>query len=391
MEKEMTPRRGFAAAEFQARTARAQQLMAAEGLDALLLTTEPEVRYFSGYLTRFWESPTRPWFLIVPAAGKPIAVIPTIGADLMSKTWLEDIRTWRAPAPQDDGVSLLAQTLRELASPTARIGLPMGHETSLRMPLNDFARLREALATMDFVDATALIQALHRVKSEAEIGKIAHACTIAGQAFDKMGEIAREGRPLREVFREFQIALLAGGADWVPYLAGGAGPGGYGDVISPPSDRALATGDVLMLDTGAVHDGYFCDFDRNYAIGRADDETRRAYHTLYAATEAGLAAARPGASCAELHRAMASVIATYGGGEADAGRIGHGLGMRLTEWPSLIPDDHTILEPGMVLTLEPGLELAPGRIMVHEENIVIRERGPELLSPRASPDLPILA
>ncbi|MCG8356062.1 MAG: aminopeptidase P family N-terminal domain-containing protein, partial [Kiloniellales bacterium] len=138
------PPTGFPATEFQGRTARAQELMAAGRLDALLLTTEPEIRYFTGFLTRFWESPTRPWFLIVPGAGKPVAVIPTIGADLMSKTWLEDIRTWSAPRPEDDGVSLLVDTLREVAGAGGRVGLSMGHETCLRMPLADFARLREA-------------------------------------------------------------------------------------------------------------------------------------------------------------------------------------------------------------------------------------------------------
>ncbi|MDH3771758.1 MAG: aminopeptidase P family N-terminal domain-containing protein, partial [Nitrospirota bacterium] len=260
------PPRGFSAAEFQHRTGRAQQLMAVENLDALLLTTAHELRYFSGFLTRFWESPTRPWFLIVPASGKPIAVIPTIGADLMSKTWLDDIRTWSAPRPEDDGVFLLADTLREVSGPQGRIGVPMGHETSLRMPLADFSRVREA-APIEWVDATAIMQTLNRVKSGAEIAKIAHICAVAGRAFDHIAAIAGTGIPLDNVFRDFQINLLREGADWVAYLAGGAGPGGYGDVISLPTDRPLQPGDVLMLDTGACHDGYFCDFDRNYAIG----------------------------------------------------------------------------------------------------------------------------
>lgn len=67
--------RGFEPAEFAARAERAQVMMNAAGLSALLLTTETDVRYFTGYLTRFWESPTRPWFLILPAVGKPVAVI----------------------------------------------------------------------------------------------------------------------------------------------------------------------------------------------------------------------------------------------------------------------------------------------------------------------------
>ena len=383
--------RGFPESEYRARTQRAQTLMAEQGLSALLVMTEPEVRYFTGYLTRFWESPTRPWFLVVPAAGKPIAVIPAIGADLMGKTWLDDIRTWSAPAPEDDGVTLLADCLGEVCGAAGRVGLPIGPETCLRMPLADFQRVQTAAPDLTFEDATEIVQRLYRVKSPAEIDKIREICRIGGRAFDRMGEIAGKGRPLNEVFRGFQIALLQEGADWVSYLAGGAGPGGYGDVISPPTDEPLRSGDVLMLDTGAVRDGYFCDFDRNYAIGQAPDEARRAYDTLFAATEAGFAAAKPGATCADLHRAMLAVIAKAGGDESEVGRMGHGLGMRLTEWPSVMASDKTRLEPGMVLTLEPGLEIAPGCIMVHEENIVVREDRAELLTKRAAPTLPVLS
>lgn len=73
---------------------------------------------------------------------------------------------------------------------------------------------------------------------------------------------------------------------------------------------------------------------------------------------------------------------------SDAGRLGHGLGMQLTEWPSLIPADHTVLEENMVLTLEPGIATRDGRIMVHEENIAITNTGCRFLSPRADRDLP---
>ncbi len=70
------PARGFPKAEFENRTSRAQRLMAENDISALLLTTEAEVRYYTGFLTRFWESPTRPWFVVLPASGAPIAVIP---------------------------------------------------------------------------------------------------------------------------------------------------------------------------------------------------------------------------------------------------------------------------------------------------------------------------
>jgi Xaa-Pro aminopeptidase len=84
---------------------------------------------------------------------------------------------------------------------------------------------------------------------------------------------------------------------------------------------------------------------------------------------------------------MAGVI---GGGASDVGRYGHGLGMQLTEPPSLIDFDDTELQAGMVITLEPSLTVTPGKIMVHEENILIREGPPELLSVRAERELPVI-
>lgn len=364
--------RGFDSDEYKARLTRAQSAMAEAGLGALLLTTEPEVRYFSGFLTRFWESPSRPWFLVVPVVGDPIAVIPSIGAALMGQTWISDIRTWAAPNPKDDGVTLLADALRQVGGP---VGVPSGPETVLRMPLADFDRMK-TLAEVGFCGDAGIMANLRAVKSEAEIAKIRHICGIAGRAFARVPEIAGVGVPLSQVFRDFQRVLLEEGADWVPYLAGGAGPFGYEDVISPASDAPLTAGDMLMLDTGAVWDGYFCDFDRNFAIGPVHRDCEEGHARLLEATNAGLEAALPGARACDVFAAMASLV---GGGET-AGRLGHGVGMQLTEGVSLTKQDQTILRPGMVITLEPGLELRPGQWLVHEENIVIREGGAEKLS-----------
>jgi Xaa-Pro aminopeptidase len=370
--------RGLPRAEYEGRLARAQAMMAQAGLDALLLTTEPDIRYFTGFLTRFWESPSRPWFLVVPTQGLPVAVIPSIGAALMAQTWIEDIRTWRAPDLQDDGVSLLIDTL---GAAGARIGTPMGYESHLRMPLGDWARVQAGLRAPVVGDA-GIVGRLRALKSDAEIAKIARACKIAGRAFARVPEIAAVGVPLSQVFREFQRLCLGEGADWVPYLAGGAAQGGYGDVISPADDAALVEGDVLMLDTGLVWDGYFCDFDRNYSLGPPDPTTTAAHARLIDAVDAAVEIARPGATAAHLFEAMDAIV-TGGVGGSDAGRLGHGVGMQLTEGLSLTPHDNTVLEAGMVLTLEPGIEVGPGKIMVHEEDIVITESAPRFLSPRA--------
>ena len=377
----------FSIQEFEARTVRAQALMAERGFDALLLTTEPEVRYFTGFLTRFWESPTRPWFVIVPRSGKPVAVIPAIGAALMSRGWVDDIRTWRAPDLEDDGISLLIAMLQELAGREGQVAMPMGHETHVRMPLADLDKVRDAIT---IVSDQGLMRSLRMVKSAAEIARIRISCAIADRAFARVPEITRAGIGLDEVFRRFQMLCLEEGADWVPYLAGASEQAGYADVISPAAVTPLAAGDVLMLDTGLVRDGYFCDFDRNFSVGPPSTTVAEAHATLIRATEAGFVAAKPGATAADLFHAM-DTVCTGGAGGSDAGRLGHGLGMQLTEWPSLIPGDHTVLEPGMVLTLEPGVDLGDGKIMVHEENIAITEDGAVYLSTPAGQTIPELA
>jgi len=358
-------------------------------MDALLLTTAADIFYVTGFLTRFWESPARPWFVVVPAKGDPVAVIPSIGAELMGQTWLSDIRTWDAPDPEDDGVSLLATTLGDIVPEQGVIGTPMGMETQLRMALGDYLALTARLAPRRMVDATDVVQCVREVKSEAEVDKIRAACAVADRTFARVPEFASLGRPLDAVFRDFQRVLLEEGADWVSYTAGGAGQGGYGDVISPATAQPLARGDVLMLDTGAVRDGYFCDFDRNYAIGDVAPDTMRAHAALFAATDLALETLRPGMTAADVHRILCEGMRAHGA-TPGGGRLGHGLGVTLTEWPSFTPKDQTVLRSGMVLTLEPGAQIAPGRILVHEENIVLREGGPELLSTRAPADLPVL-
>jgi Xaa-Pro aminopeptidase len=374
--------RGFDPSEFQNRLARAQSLMAGAGLDAMVLTTETDVRYFTGFLTRFWESPTRPWFLVVPQSGMPVAVIPSIGAALMRKTWITDIRTWSAPDLMDDGVTLLADTIRQVVGAGARIGVPDGHGTHLRMPLQDYQRVKDLLPQATFTSDHRIIETLRRIKSGAELAKIERACTIAGRAFDRVGEIAGAGVPLDQVFRDFQSMCLAEGADWVPYLAGGTGPLGYDDVISPAGPEPLQHGHVLMLDTGLVWDGYFCDFDRNYAIGPVSDQVHSAYTILLEATQAGQEAAVIGATAADIYHAMDRVL-TGGRGGGDAGRLGHGLGMQLTEWPSFIATDPTEIVAGMVITLEPGMTMSDGSVLVHEDDFVITEQGARQLTPRA--------
>ncbi|MCV0425642.1 MAG: Xaa-Pro peptidase family protein [Roseibium sp.] len=388
--REEIPPRGFPVEEFETRTARAQKLLREQALDALLIMTEPEFAYFTGFNSYFWQSPTRPWFLVIPAKGKPVAIIPGIGENAVSQSWLDDIRVWTSPNPEDEGISLLAATLRELAPRHRRVGVPMGPETHLRMPVNDFQALRSGLSELEIVDATSIVRDLRMVKSEREIAKLAHICSIVSDAYDNVPNIIRAGMSEREARNAFRIDVLSRGVDSAPYIVTTSARGGVDDAIRFPSERLLSDGDVVFVDTGAEIDGYYSDFDRNFAIGSASRETRSAYDLVYRATGSGIAAAVPGARMSDVWLAMAEVLASGGATGGSVGRMGHGVGLRNTEWPSVMKTDKTIIRPGMVLAIEPGFEFAPGKIMLHEENIVVREDGPQLISRRAAPELPVI-
>ena len=382
--------RGFEVSEFEMRTSRAQRMMAEYKLDAIFLTTEPNVRYFSGFFTQFWESPTRPWFLIVPLTGKPIAVIPEIGASGMAATWVDDIHTWASPNPADDGISLVADILNNLPHRYGRIGATLGTESYLRMPFNDFVDLSSRLNDTAFVDIATQIHRLRSIKSNAEIEKIRKACEIAHIGFANIPNHARIGQTERDICKKMRIDMLYAGADTIKYLISGSGPDGYDSIIMGPTDRQIDKGDVFIIDVGAVYDGYFSDFDRNFAFGHASDATLKAYSAVYEATDAGFKAARPGATTTDVYTSMWSVMEQAGALGNDVGRLGHGLGIQLTEWPSNTASDNTFLEPGMVITLEPGMTYAPGKSMVHEENLVITKNGAEYLSVRCPPELTII-
>jgi Xaa-Pro dipeptidase len=376
------PQRGFSPAEFERRTARAHVIMDRHGFDALLLTTPQNVRYFSGFDSQFWESPTRPWFILVPREGAPVAVIPEIGAPEMALTWIKDIRTWPAPRPEDDGLSLLKSTIADFPRKHGKIGAELGREMSLRMPVIEFLKLRDGLG-LAIEDGSPCIWEIRMVKTAAEIEHIHYICQLASDAYEALPSAITIGESEREVVRKLRIDIARRGADATPFMPAISGPGGVAQIVCGPHDRKIEDGDILFIDTGSTFDGYFCDFDRNYAVGKVSDDAHRVHEALWQATEAGIAAAVPGATTDDVFRAMAKIIEDAGAIGNNVGRLGHGLGLQLTEPPSHRLGDGTMILENMVLTIEPGMEYAKGKMIVHEENIAVTKDGPRLLTKRA--------
>ena len=389
MNSETNIKKGFADEEFENRTLRAQEIMHDYELDGILLTTPQNIRYFTGYDSQFWESPTRPWFVIVPLSGKPIAIVPEIGESEFKKTWLDEIKTWPSPRPEDEGVSLLKSNLENVKKTFGQIGLELGSEMALRMPISDFLKLKEVVGT-NLVDGSNAIWDMRMIKTNEELKKIKFVCSIASDAYNALPSTLSIGNTERDAVHKLKIDILKRGADSVPFMPGISGQGGVSQIVCGPTDRILDDGDILFIDTGSTFDGYFCDFDRNYAFGRVASDVEKVYQILWQATEIGIKTAIPGATTNDIFNAMNKVIQDGGTIGNNVGRLGHGLGLQLTEPPSHRLGEKTVIKENMVLTIEPAMEYAPGKMIVHEENIIIQKDGAELITKRAPEEIPVI-
>ena len=338
--------------EYRGRLSRVQAEMASTGLAALFITSEDNFRWLTGFNAPVWQNLTRPRYCIVPAHGDPVLILPS-GNDVISNrtaAWIRDVRSWAAPNPDDDGVTLVIDALAGCAGAHRRIGAELGRESRVTMPIGDFLRIRDGIAPAQMVDADWMLRTLRMVKSPAEIAIMRHVCQLVSRAFEALPGLVRIGDTERDVAAAFQCEVLRNGGEKIPYLICTSGAGGYPCSNMGPSDRVLEAGDVLMIDTGVSFDGYYCDFDRDYAFGPPSGQVRQAYDFVWRATEAGIAAARPGQRACDVWRAQAEVLAGWDNAGAEkegfgVGRYGHGVGLRMCEPPSNSPiDEQPLLE-----------------------------------------------
>jgi Xaa-Pro aminopeptidase len=388
----------FPPEEFQRRIDGARRAMEAHGIACLLVTGEQNFRYFTGDITPSPFQLTRPKFFLLPLVGDPCAIVAqAFEPGLRLTTWLADIRTWPAPRPEDDGVSLVADALRAFATGRGAVGAELGPESRIGFPAGDFLRLRDMVTPLSFVDAEVpVLRRLRMIKSPAEIANVRTVCHAVSAAYQALPGFLEMGDTEWTACHKLGMEILRRGATSTTKITGISGAHGYERSSVGPTDRRLGPGDLLSIDTGCQYAYYWCDFCRHYAFGSVSDATRRAHDALYRATDAGLAAVRPGRRMSDVWRAMAAVIERDGFDvSSKVGRMGHGMGLGMPEPPSINAVDDTLIEPGMILNIEPSLAyLAPedGRrkIMLHEENIAVTEQGYELLTWRAPAEIPVV-
>lgn len=355
-----------------------------ENIDAIVITSPANFRYFSGLDSNFWESPTRPWFLIISKNGKIKALVPSIGLSAIESTFIKDIEVWQSPNPKDEGTSLLKKIIKTFPK-NSNIGFELGMETYLRMSIKEFLKIKKDLQEYNFIDSTNIVWSLRKIKSDLEIKNIEKICSITSKVFNNLINKISLGMSEREIATIFKKDLINNGVDYIMYLSCASGINGYNQIICNPSEKKIGDGNILIIDTGSTLNGYYCDFDRNFGFGNINQKSLDAYNKLWDATEKTLEIIKPGISCKEVYESLSKNLFS-----SNVGRMGHGFGLQLTEPPSIMIDDNTILEKNMILALEPSIEIENDLMLVHEENILITQNGNRLLTSRTPKELPVI-
>ncbi len=232
------------------------------------------------------------------------------------------------------------------------------------------------------MDASAELSAWRISKDADEAGKIRKAVQITQTALENTLPCIHIGVAERDIATELCLQLIRAGSDlhlaFEPIVSGGPNAA---NPHAEPSDRKLEPGDLMVIDWGAVYQGYVSDLlTRTFAIGKVDPEFKKIVEVTARANEAGRNASRPGIPAGEVDRAARKVIGKAGYGEYFTHRTGHGIGLEGHEQPYIFAENELILQPGMVYTVEPGIYL-PGRNGVRiEDNVLITTEGAETLS-----------
>ncbi|UVS78289.1 Xaa-Pro peptidase family protein [Actinokineospora sp. UTMC 2448] len=262
------------------------------------------------------------------------------------------------------------------AEARGRVGFESQHVTV------DGLDVLKAATEAELTRAPDLVERLRLVKDETEVDALRMACAAADRALADLVEHGgiRPGRTEREVARELEARMLDHGAAAPSFESIVAAGANSAIPHHRPTDAVLQQGDFVKLDFGALVDGYHSDMTRTLVIGEPEDWQRELYELVALAQAEGRAAVRPGAEVAAVDAAARQVIEEAGQGEFFPHGLGHGVGLRIHEAPSLAKTGDGTLAAGMAVTVEPGVYL-PGRGGVRiEDTLVVRDAGPELLT-----------
>jgi Xaa-Pro aminopeptidase len=369
--------------EAEQRVRRARERMEAERLDALLLLTGPNLAYFAGPVDALGDrSGSRPMVLLLPRRGEPTLLVQT-GPQFLarSRAWVRDIRTYSQLSRLPLGC--LLQALGDHSLLNSRLGVELGNEMVMDIPASEFEALKNALARVEFLDASPLLWQLRSIKSEAEIERVVRACRVTAAAYSYTFSQIRPGMTEIDIEQRMLLCSIKSGGR-SPWVFITSGHGNYDLIGKGGSNRVVEPGDLVWMDSGCTVDGYWSDFSRGCVLGEPTSEQVEAQAEIHEITCKAVEMVAPGVPVAEIARSCNQAVARLdlpvtSSVSGLAGRVGHGVGLNLTELPSLSEDDETLLQPGMIITVEPGVATTYGTFHV-EEVILVTEQGRQVLS-----------
>lgn len=367
----------------QGRREDARERMAAEGLDALLLTGGPNLTYLAGVSGMLGaNSGSRPLLYVLPRDGTPVLVVHRfLAGNVLDDPTAVRIQTYDRLSAFP--TAALQDALEQVGVTDGRIGAELGPETTLSVPAQAFIEFTERLPDAEFVDAHELLVDLRCRKSPQEVERIELACDITAEAFDRVFDEIEDGMTGATVESLVcqQLFDCGGQSPWALVTTGSEN---YDQTASGGDDYHATRGDMVWIDCGCAVDGYWSDYSRAGVIGGPSDRQREAQQAIHEITRDTVDAIEPGASIATVSRqAEAAVqaldlpVTAYL--SEQAGRIGHALGLQVTELPSLSANTDRSFEPGMVVTVEPAVATDYGTFHV-EENVVVTTDGTRTLS-----------
>lgn len=345
---------------FRDRCLRAIELMRERSVDGLLLFPGVNLYYLTGFMIGLSE---RPSVAFIPFDGEAVLIVPELERELRGqRPWIKCVEVWRE---WEDPFELIASIIRRRGLTGGCIGV------CERAPWGWVKRLERLLPDVEFVDVTDIINSLRMVKSGDELEKIKSACRIISRAVKAGFEGLEDG--LTELELGFmvmdEVKRLGGRPAFCTVLFGERAALPHGS----PGERELRSGDVVLVDAGAIVDGYYSDITRTVVFGEPSRRQKRIWETVLKANRVALNYVRPGVTCESVDGVARKVIEEAGFGEYFIHRLGHGIGLEVHEHPYLVKGNRLKLEAGMTFTIEPGIYIV-GEIGVRIEDTVLCTR-----------------
>jgi len=371
----------FELKEHENRLKKCQSLMEKQGFDVLILSQASNFFYMTGYRTQLFFTQFRPFICIVPKEGLPAMVVPSLeGKSAEAEAWFDEIHLWGLGGETENPVQLINKYFRDKKLLNATIGMELDMGQRPGMLQVEIEALYKDLSQCKFKSCSEMMWKLRSVKSKKEIEFMRESCRISEKGFEIFAERAKEGMTEREAYKIIAQTMLAEGAELEGFLAVISGVDHYQLANPWPTDRKFKKGDMVICDYGCVYKEYFTDLTRSLFIGPISDRQKELFEAAFEAHKAAVKVIKPKVAVGEIDKAAMQKIEDMGYLHLIRHRSGHSIGMELHELPSISSDNTTILEPGMVFCVEPGIyDLSAGKFRIEDE-IVVTETGFEYLS-----------